>query len=212
MNYKIFLIITILIITVLLLLWCFLAPHYSCTDCNFEFWGKYHDKEDCIQNCTKFLILLKNRFFCSKIWNNLDRNEYKICTPCVNNPLYKNPVKYVINNDSSMSIEECNVTNSYSNYQDCVNCNPINKGQTYPKNAPWKRQYPDYNPDNLPSYCKNIKDKNSCWYSASLYPKVKNYINYMPIYYSPSNKPYWIKCDSDKSCCSTCKMKNLFAS
>lgn len=212
MKHKIFLIILILIITAILLLWTFAVPHYKCGDCNFNFWGDYYDKNLCIQNCFKFPYSSSNRFFCAKIVNELDKNEYKICTPCVNNPLYKNPVKYIVNNDSSISIEECNSTNSYSNYQDCVNCNPINKGQTYPKNAKWKRQYPDYDPDKLPSYCKNIKDKNSCWLSGPLNSKIKNYINYMPIYYSGNDTPYWIKCDSNKSCCDTCKMKNLFTS
>ena len=46
-------------------------------------------------------------------------------------------------------------------------------------------------------------------FSFFISSKVKNYINYFPIYYSPRDKPYWIKCDSDKSCCPTCKMKQI---
>ena len=74
MNYKIFLIIVIIS-------YCnfnyyygrFIVPHYDCPNCNFKFWGKYHHQNDCIQNCTKFSYSPKNRFFCAKIWNNLDK-------------------------------------------------------------------------------------------------------------------------------------------
>ena len=224
MLNKIFLIIIILIITALLLTWNFAVPHYNCDDCKFHFWGnKYYHKEDCIQNCTKFSYSPKNRFFCAKVFindpNNLDSNTYKLCTPCVNNPLYKNPVKYFINEDSSISIVECDVTNSYANYQDCKECNPINKGQIYPGSpsspAQWKRQYPDWTPSSLLKKCENIKDKNSCWKTAPVYPLIKNYINYGALYYSSSELPYQIPCNShppsstSKPCCKTCKLYQL---
>ena len=222
MNYKIFLIITILILTTLILIWAFAVPHYNCDNCKFHFWGnKYYHKEDCIQNCTKFSYSPspKNRFFCAKVSNYLDKKVYKLCTPCVNNPLYKNPVKYFINTDSSISIVECDSTNSYANYQDCKDCNPINKGQIYRNQTPSShpRQYPDWTPSSenskafVDAGCKNIKDKNSCWHTAPIYPLVKNYINSGPLYWSAYGIPYQIPCDSpsSQSCCKTCKIQQF---
>lgn len=43
----------LLLISILLLVWGFVVPHYSCNDkCNkFHFWAKYKLREDCIKNC-----------------------------------------------------------------------------------------------------------------------------------------------------------------
>ena len=51
---------------------------------------------------------------------------------------------------------------------------PNIEGQTYPKDAKWKRQYQDFDPKSLPKICNNISDKNSCWRTA-YYNEVKNY-------------------------------------
>ena len=190
----------VLLLLTLLLLWGFLAPHYDSPDCKFKFWGKYSNKNRCLQST----FSTSNRYFCAKVINDLDGNEYKICTPCFGHDSFDKPVKYIMNDDSTISFEICTDTNSYPELKSCVECNPINKGQTYPKDAKWKRQYPDFDPKSLPKICNNISDKNSCWRTA-YYNEVKNYIHNTPMYYSERATPYWIKCNSKGPCCSTCK-------
>ena len=148
---KIILIIISSILLLLLLLWGFAVPHYSCKQCDFQFWGKYYSKNTCNEKCKSSpsssplsvsspLLSDNKRHFCANVSHtntNGELHTYKICAPCKDHHDYVHGIKYGVDSNGNITHDPCTELNSHPNKQACNLClepNYRNSSQCTTKN------------------------------------------------------------------------------
>ena len=113
-------IIVCLVFLLLVLLWGFAVPHYVCEKeknrCDFKFWGKYYSKDDCEKKCKSLQSVgqssplvgtpEKKKAFCYN-FKHENGSTYKGCAECKAHSVYKNGVKYFINSNNNVDVQEC---------------------------------------------------------------------------------------------------------